>query len=85
MMPYAQSIMLHNLPSIYDKVRVDVAAERKVIKESWTLWLLALIWQQLICGLYGVFGAVIGGDYLLPRESFRKTEVKDAEITLLFP
>ena len=65
------------LPSIYDKVRVDVAAERKVIKESWTLWLLALIWNVWpICGLYGVFRAVIGGDYLLPRESFRKTEVK---------
>jgi Delta24-sterol reductase len=49
-------------------VKVDVAAEKKALRESWLAWLLALFWS--ICpltGIYGVLHAVIGGEYLLPR------------------
>ena len=58
------------LPNIYDKVKVDVEAEEKAIRESWTVWLLAVFWSIWpLSGLYGVYKAAIGGDYLLPREA----------------
>ena len=56
------------LPNIYDKVKVDVDAEEKAIKESWVLWFLALFWSIWpLSGLYGVYKAAVGGDYLLPH------------------
>ena len=59
-----------HLPSIYDKVRVDYEAEEAAIRASWTLWLLALFWSIWpLRGLYGVFCAVVGGDYLLQMAS----------------
>lgn len=59
------------LPSIYDKVKVDLTAEKKALRESWIVWLCAFFWSIWpICGLYGVFNVVIGGDYLLARESW---------------
>jgi delta24-sterol reductase len=65
------------LPSVYDKVRIDVAAEKKAIRESWTLWLLAVFWSIWpLSGLYGVLRAMIGGDYLLPRKSAWTQEPK---------
>jgi hypothetical protein len=58
------------LPSVYDKVRVDVAVERKAIRESWTVWLLAVFWSIWpLSGLYGVLQAMTGEEYLLPRKS----------------
>lgn len=58
------------LPTIYDKIKVDVEAEEKAIRESWIAWLLAILWSIWpLSGLYGVFKAVIGGEYLLPRET----------------
>ncbi|KAI9886583.1 MAG: hypothetical protein M1823_001625 [Watsoniomyces obsoletus] len=59
-----------HLPTIYDKVKVDWEAEQRAISASWRLWLLALFWSIWpLSGLYGVYKATIGGDYLLPRES----------------
>ena len=65
------------LPSVYDKVKVDFAAEQKGIKESWIAWFLAIFWSIWpLSGLYGVFWATIGGEYLLPRESIWKRAPK---------
>ncbi|KAK9352070.1 hypothetical protein V1505DRAFT_318393 [Lipomyces doorenjongii] len=56
------------LPSVYDKVKVDVAAEERAMRESWTIWLLAMFWSIWpLSGLYGVFHAATGGDYLKLR------------------
>ncbi|KAK9235413.1 hypothetical protein V1525DRAFT_410090 [Lipomyces kononenkoae] len=53
------------LPTIYDKVKVDVAAEEQAMRDSWTTWIIAIIWSIWpISGLYGVFHAALGGDYL---------------------
>ncbi|OBT86310.1 hypothetical protein VE02_07434 [Pseudogymnoascus sp. 03VT05] len=61
------------LPSIYDKVKVDFASDQKAIRESWLLWLVAIFWGIWpLQGLYGVYKATIGGDYLLPKERIWK-------------
>ncbi len=53
------------LPTIYDKVKVDVDAEEQAIRDSWMIWLLATFWSIWpLSGLYGVYKVVIGGDYL---------------------
>lgn len=67
------------LPSIYDKVKVDVAMEEKAIRESWVLWFLAIFWSIWpLRGLYGVYKAWIGGDYLLPKKRIRmRSAVKE--------
>jgi Delta24-sterol reductase len=63
------------LPSIYDKVKVDVTAEEKAIRESWVVWLLALFWSIWpLSGLYGVYKAWMGGDYLLPKQRMRRIQ-----------
>ena len=70
--------MLLICQAVYDKVKVDIAAEKKAISESWVAWLLALFWSIWpLTGLYGVFQAVIGGDYLLPRESMWSRKSKE--------
>jgi Delta24-sterol reductase len=65
------------LPSIYDKVKVDVVSEENAIQESWLLWLLAVFWP--LSGLYGAFKAWMGGDYLLPREGLWKNQAAKEE------
>jgi len=61
------------LPSVHDKVKVDIGAEEQALRESWTLWLLALFWSIWpLSGLYGVYKSAFGGDYLLPRNSQSK-------------
>lgn len=61
------------LPSIYDKVKVDVVAEARAAQESWIVWLVTIFWSIWpLSGLYGVYKAWIGGDYLLPKESVWK-------------
>ncbi|KAJ8097176.1 hypothetical protein POJ06DRAFT_228551 [Lipomyces tetrasporus] len=56
------------LPSVYDKVKVDVAAEEQALKESWKIWVLAKFWKVWpLSGIYGVCHAAIGGDYLKLR------------------
>jgi hypothetical protein len=65
------------LPSIYDKVKVDVASEKNAIRESWVAWLLAVFWSIWpLSGLYGVLRAAIGGDYLLPSVSRQCPKLK---------
>jgi Delta24-sterol reductase len=65
------------LPSIYDKVKVDITGEKKAMSESWMVWLLALFWSIWpLCGLYGVLHVVIGGNYLLPRKSWQNQTLK---------
>jgi Delta24-sterol reductase len=64
------------LPNIYDKVKVDVAAE-KAISESWVMWMLVLFWSIWpLTGLYGVWKAFRGGDYLLPPNKSSKSKPK---------
>lgn len=54
-------------------MKVDVESEEKAKRESWTIWLLALFWSIWpLAGLYGVFKAIVGGDYLLPKKGRRK-------------
>jgi FAD/FMN-containing dehydrogenase len=58
------------LPSVYDKVKVDVEAEERAIHTSWMAWLLWLFWSIWpLSGLYGVYKAWRGGEYLLQKES----------------
>ena len=58
------------LPTVYDKVKVDVVKEQKARQESWLAWLLAAFWSIWpLTGLYGVYQALLGGDYLLPKTS----------------
>jgi len=58
------------LPTVYDKVKVDFAKEQKALQESWVAWLLACFWSIWpLTGLYGVYSALLGGDYLLPSTS----------------
>ena len=58
-----------HLPNVYDKVKVDVEAEEKAIRDSWIAWLLAIFWSIWpLSGMYGVYSVLGGGDYLLPRE-----------------
>lgn len=59
-----------HLPTVYDKVKVDIEKDEKAIRDSWKLWLLALFWSIWpLKGLFGVYKAMIGGDYLLPKNS----------------
>jgi FAD/FMN-containing dehydrogenase len=58
------------LPTVYDKVKVDIEKEQKTLRESWVAWLLAYFWGIWpLTGLYGVYKALLGGDYLLPSTS----------------
>ncbi|KUJ07806.1 FAD binding domain protein [Mollisia scopiformis] len=58
------------LPSVYEKVKVDVDAEERAIRASWVAWLLWLFWSIWpLSGLYGVYKAFRGGEYLLQKES----------------
>jgi hypothetical protein len=60
------------LPTVYDKVKVDIEKEEKALKESRKLRILEAIWSVWpLRGLYGVYKAMMGGDYLLPK-NFKK-------------
>lgn len=64
-----------SLPSVFDKVKTDVEGERRAMESSWKLWILALFWSIWpLSGLYGVYRAAIGGDYLLTKRTTRKIE-----------
>lgn len=63
------------LPSIYDKVKVNIAAEGSAVRESWLLWLFLLFWSIWpLSGLYGVYKALRGGDYLLRQKKVQGIE-----------
>jgi delta24-sterol reductase len=57
------------LPTVYDKVKVDVEKEKRDVSvEIWRDWLRAnvkSVWP--LQGLYGLYKAFWGGDYLLPK------------------
>jgi len=56
------------LPSVYDKVRVDFKKEETAVRSSWKLWLWTKFWAIWpLAGLYGVWKALVGGDYLLAK------------------
>lgn len=52
------------LPSVYDKVRVDVEAEEAAARASRSAWFWR-IWPTR--GLYGVYKVIRGGDYMLQK------------------
>lgn len=65
------------LPTIYDKVKVDITDE-SAIEKSWIIWLLEIFWHIWpLSGLYGVYKVIIGGDYLLSgaRHSISKRKL----------
>ena len=59
------------LPTVYDKVRVDIEKEERAkIEASWWKWLSTVFWSIWpLMGLYGAYKAMRGGDYLLPKSS----------------
>lgn len=65
-----------SLPSVYDKVKVDVEAEQKALSESWSPWLLG---KWPLGGIWGIVSAARSGDYLLNkgRGSWKSIESKD--------
>ena len=55
-----------HLPSVYDKVCVDVEAEEAAVKASWAAWFLAFFWSIWpLRGLYGVYITLLRSEYLL--------------------
>ncbi|PBP28549.1 FAD binding domain protein [Diplocarpon rosae] len=63
------------LPSVYDKVKVDVQRERSLREETWVARLVALFWSVWpLMGLYGVYKAMMGGDYLLPKSKKKRAK-----------
>lgn len=59
-----------HLPTVYDKVKIDVEAEEKARNEHWVTAMFWSVWP--LSGLYGVYRVLRGGDYLLPRERWWK-------------
>ncbi|KAI8626108.1 FAD binding domain protein [Xylariaceae sp. FL1651] len=60
-----------HLPSVYDKVKVNEAAKRKAKDQSRMPSILRDKWP--FQGLYGVYKAWRGGDYLLQKKTFEKS------------
>ncbi|KAF2453448.1 FAD-binding protein [Lineolata rhizophorae] len=54
------------LPSVHQKVRIDVEADRRERAESWGRWARSF-WP--VGGLWGIKKAIASGDYLLARNS----------------
>ena len=64
-----------HLPTVYDKVKVDFDAEERAIRTSRKAWLRALFWSIWpLGGLYGVFRAWKGGDYLIQNDKKQKED-----------
>jgi Delta24-sterol reductase len=59
-----------SLPSVYDKVKLDVEAEKKGSALSWKLWLLSP-WP--INGGWAMWKSFQSGDYLLAKKSLWKS------------
>ncbi|TFA98901.1 hypothetical protein CCMA1212_009387 [Trichoderma ghanense] len=56
------------LPSVYDKVKVDVEGEERARNATWRTRCRARFWDLWpLAGLRGFYGAVKGGDYLLQK------------------
>ena len=58
------------LPSIYEKVKLNLDAEQNMVRGPWKARLKGVLWSIWpLSGLYGVCKAAIGGEYLLPRKA----------------
>lgn len=55
-----------SLPNVYDKVKIDVEADKKEMAQSWGRWLRS-IWP--LGGTYGLRKAIQSRDYMLARDS----------------
>lgn len=75
------------LPSVYDKVKVDVEGEERARSATWRTRSSAAFWDLWpLAGLRGFYSAVKGGDYLLQKETegmkkSRETVAAAAEAT----
>ncbi|KAJ6782679.1 hypothetical protein PWT90_02441 [Aphanocladium album] len=61
-----------HLPSVFDKVRMEIEAEERALRASWRArlaWTFWHIWP--LRGLYGYYKAARGGDYLGGATSLR--------------
>jgi Delta24-sterol reductase len=54
------------LPTVYDKVRVDVEKDKQELRSSWKLGILR-IWP--FAGLYGIWKGILSGDWRLPKST----------------
>ncbi|EAS36549.3 FAD binding domain-containing protein [Coccidioides immitis RS] len=62
-----------HLPSIYDKVTVNFAAEQRALAESWAIWIKSLFWRIWpLRGVYGVLHVILGHGYMLQRGNQRR-------------
>jgi len=63
------------LPSVFDKVKFDYEAEARASQVSGLAALRQRFWDMRpICGLYGVYKAWRGGDYLLQKKTAAKPQ-----------
>lgn len=65
------------LPTVYDKVKVDFEKEereqREEMAKGWWTWFCVVFWSLWpFQGLFGVWAAFRGGDYLLPPKDGRE-------------
>jgi delta24-sterol reductase len=63
-----------SLPSVYEKVRIDLEKEGVVRKRSWGMWLLS-VWP--FGGLWGIWKAIRSQEYLLHRDGVWGRSIKD--------
>ena len=69
-----------HLPTIYDKVQVNVVAERQAVEKIWVARMLAVFWSiWSLSGVYGVLHTLVRADYLIRRPSERSTSQKVTE------
>ena len=54
-----------HLPTVFDKVRVDVEKEKQEMKKSWTSRLLR-VWP--FAGIWGIWKAMLSGEWRIPRQ-----------------
>ncbi|KAF2102758.1 FAD binding domain-containing protein [Rhizodiscina lignyota] len=59
-----------SLPSVWNKVHVDVEAEEAAIAGSWSGWLKS-VWP--VSGIWGLYKAIQSGEYLIARRSTWKS------------
>ncbi|KAF2664514.1 24-dehydrocholesterol reductase-like protein precursor [Microthyrium microscopicum] len=64
-----------HLPSVWDKIRVDVAGETKEAQTSWKMWALR-IWP--LAGVWGIIRAMQSGDWRIPKR-LKLDDIKPVE------
>jgi hypothetical protein len=66
------------LPTVYDKVRVDIDEEKEELKKSWVPAVLK-IWP--FAGIWGLWKAMRSGEWKIPRKTkLAKLEVGSASV-----